>query len=123
MTSKYFIFGVFVIGLIGAIIASYHSTKTKKNMKCFAFRSQESHFKVRSALENAGIFFTDFLWADAQSGYDEPGAAQRTPKEIWVNLADVERVREIILNDLKYKIETAEFALIVSDGLADDSSN
>ena len=78
--------------------------------------SQDVHLAVRSALTEASVFYTDMLWSPSQSGYNQPGAAQNTPKEIWINKSDIQTVVAIIQSKLNYKVEETETATLVRNG-------
>jgi hypothetical protein len=110
--------GLVIVAIVLVMMGSLYlsgrfATAAKHESRCIACMSQEIHLAVRSALSNAGIYYSDMLWSPSQSSYNQVGSAQRTPKEIWINESDVERAKGIIESQLNYRIETTETALIV----------
>lgn len=100
-----------VIAILSSIFIARLSTKAKANMKCLAFNSQDVHLQVRSLLTKSNIFFSDLAWAPSQEAYHHLGQAQNTPKEIWINAIDLDRVKTLL--ERNYSISQIPTAWII----------
>ena len=107
---------IFSVLFIFAAGAAYLSTRSamnaKKNMLCLAFTSDEIFKETRLTLTSEKIFFTDMMWAPGQQGYNQLGTATSSPREIWIQKADSEKVKKLI--EVKFKTESTPTGLIVS---------
>jgi len=95
----------YLVGLFAA--------KTKQEMQCIFVESSDLISEVRSVLQYADIYFSDMIWSPSQTAYNQLGAAQRTPAEIWVRNSDVNRTRQVL--ELRYKIEITATAIVVHE--------
>lgn len=113
--------GIFI--LIGAVIAlivvlplisAHYVTKFKREMKCFLVYDQDLFRNLQLEFSKANIPGSLMTWSPSQEGFDQPGSAHRSPKEIWIPLRCHSAAMEII--ESRYDYHTTEFAVVV-DGL------
>ena len=105
-----------ILLILGLMMGSLYlqgriATKAKRDMQCIVVSDSNLIAEVRTVLSDADIIFSDMLWSPSQSAYNQPGEAQRTPGEIWIQKADIEKVKTLL--SLRYEIKETGTALIV----------
>ena len=68
---------------------------------------------VKLELEKLKISYTNMGRAPTQTAYNELGASEQTPAEIWIQKKDISSVKQLIKSE--FKVEENEFALVIKE--------
>ncbi len=86
-------------------------TRAKQELRCIVCRKQATFSEILKELDRAGIYYSLQQGSASQEAYDQAGAAQRSPLEIWIPKDDFDRAKNLIQS--KHLTETSKSALIV----------